>query len=398
PPIVLTFAASAPTGGAASAPTTAASAPPAGRAETAAEAGSAAAGTIGTAVSTTDPRLPPAIATVLAAAGASGATAETRARFTATGPASRAAATTTSTAATAPTTSTAAAVTATGDSVVADPASAGVTTVSGETVVPGQDGAAIPSSDPARSAAAPSQAATATSAATTRAAPVATDGPGDPDASAGDEAVAVRDRTAKASAPAIESAERSDAADTTASAAEPPAPPMVADGGRDRPLAMAPVADAGRGEASSEADRAVSLPHFAEAVAERSRSGHSRFDIRLSPAELGGVDVRIEVRSSGEVRAHLVVERTETLDLMLRDQRQLERSLTDAGLDVSSSGLQFSLKEQASGWGDQGRRAYEELADRGAVASAPTDEESATAAIAAFAQRPARAGGIDLRV
>jgi flagellar hook-length control protein FliK len=134
----------------------------------------------------------------------------------------------------------------------------------------------------------------------------------------------------------------------------------------------------------------------AQTIATRAHTGHSRFDIRLDPAELGSVDVRVEVRSNGEVRAHLVVERTETLDLMLRDQKNLERSLADAGLDVGSSGLQFSLKEQTTGQGGQGWRTYDEAATRPDPAA--DAEADAAAQSAALAYRPARSGGVDLRV
>lgn len=140
---------------------------------------------------------------------------------------------------------------------------------------------------------------------------------------------------------------------------------------------------------------AVPLAAVAEHVAARAASGTSRFTVKLDPAELGSIDVRVEVRASGEVRAHLVVERADTLDMMLRDQKNLERSLGAAGLDVSSSGLQFSLRDQnrRDGGGD----------DRAPTRSAESDEIdeiapriTQEAAIAAY--RPLRAGGLDLRI
>lgn len=151
-------------------------------------------------------------------------------------------------------------------------------------------------------------------------------------------------------------------------------------------------------EAASDPTRATTtLAQLPEAIAARSSAGHSRFDIRLSPAELGSVDVRVEVRASGEVRAHLVVERTETLDLMLRDQKHLERSLSDAGLDVGSSGLQFSLRQQPSGENGQGWRTYDDATVR-SERVADEEAETAVAPIAAAAYRSTRIGGVDLRV
>lgn len=151
-------------------------------------------------------------------------------------------------------------------------------------------------------------------------------------------------------------------------------------------------------EAASDPTRATTtLAQLPEAIAARSSAGHSRFDIRLSPAELGSVDVRVEVRASGEVRAHLVVERTETLDLMLRDQKHLERSLSDAGLDVGSSGLQFSLRQQPSGENGQGWRTYDDATVR-PERVADEEAEATVAPIAAAAYRSTRIGGVDLRV
>ena len=138
---------------------------------------------------------------------------------------------------------------------------------------------------------------------------------------------------------------------------------------------------------------AVTLSAVADTVASHVRAGTSHFAIKLDPAELGAIDVRVEVKSSGEVRAHLIVERSDTLDMMLRDQRSLERSLAQSGLDVGSSGLQFSLKDQGSG---NGSNARDDLPRR---VSAEAEEASpVTLDLAATAYRPRRVGGLDLRI
>ncbi len=87
-------------------------------------------------------------------------------------------------------------------------------------------------------------------------------------------------------------------------------------------------------------------PQIAIQIARHTAQGNSRFQIRLDPAELGGVDVELKITSDGIVKAHLTVERSETLDLFLRDQRSLERALDAAGLKVDGDALQFSLKDQ----------------------------------------------------
>ncbi|MBR0776609.1 flagellar hook-length control protein FliK [Bradyrhizobium diazoefficiens] len=79
-------------------------------------------------------------------------------------------------------------------------------------------------------------------------------------------------------------------------------------------------------------------------------AGKTRFDIRLDPAELGRIDVRINVDRNGQVTSHLTVEKPETLSMLRQDAPQLQRALDDAGLKTGSNGLSFSLRDQnASG-------------------------------------------------
>ncbi|WP_102866981.1 flagellar hook-length control protein FliK [Pseudovibrio exalbescens] len=95
--------------------------------------------------------------------------------------------------------------------------------------------------------------------------------------------------------------------------------------------------------------------HIAQTViptlVSQAQRGNQRFEIRMDPPELGKVDVSLEFSKDGKVRAHLTVDRPETLDLFMRDQRALVKALGDAGLQASDDGsLQFSLRgEQGSG-------------------------------------------------
>lgn len=90
----------------------------------------------------------------------------------------------------------------------------------------------------------------------------------------------------------------------------------------------------------------VPVSALAVHIAQQFKNGARRFNIRLDPPELGRIDVRLDVSRDGQVSTHLVVERSETLDLLQRDARQLERALQDAGLDTSKDDMKFSLKDQ----------------------------------------------------
>jgi hypothetical protein len=89
----------------------------------------------------------------------------------------------------------------------------------------------------------------------------------------------------------------------------------------------------------------INLPQVAFEIVRQVQQGVSKFQIRLDPPELGRVDVNLDMDKSGQVNAKLIVERSETLDLLQRDQRALERALAQAGLDTSKTNLEFSLKQ-----------------------------------------------------
>jgi len=92
----------------------------------------------------------------------------------------------------------------------------------------------------------------------------------------------------------------------------------------------------------------VPLSGLAVELAASVQSGKSRFEIRLDPAELGRIDVRMDVDAKGQVTSHLTVERPETLAMLQQDAPQLQRALQDAGLKTGDGGLQFSLRDQSS--------------------------------------------------
>ncbi|CAN5180180.1 hypothetical protein BH11PSE4_BH11PSE4_26580 [soil metagenome] len=92
----------------------------------------------------------------------------------------------------------------------------------------------------------------------------------------------------------------------------------------------------------------VPLNGLAMQIAVTAQAGNSRFEIRRDPAELGRIDVRMDVDRHGQVTSHLVVERPETLAMLRQDAPQLQRALEQAGLKTGDGGLQFSLRDQSS--------------------------------------------------
>lgn len=104
--------------------------------------------------------------------------------------------------------------------------------------------------------------------------------------------------------------------------------------------------------------RQINIPQIAFEIVRQVEAGASRFHIRLDPPELGRVEVKLDVDASGNVNARMTVERAETLDLMQRDQRALEKALAQAGLDSNKTNLEFSLRQNPfarDGQGGDGR-------------------------------------------
>ena len=118
-------------------------------------------------------------------------------------------------------------------------------------------------------------------------------------------------------------------------------------------------------------------------IARAAQDGVNQIQIRLNPAELGRVDVRMDVGHDGRVIAVVTADRQETLDLLQRDQRSLERALQDAGLQTGSGGLSFSLRHDGA---DARQTATQ--ADNAAEAETDAAGDTADNAGPASASRP----------
>jgi chemotaxis protein MotD len=133
-------------------------------------------------------------------------------------------------------------------------------------------------------------------------------------------------------------------------------------------------------------------------IASHSSGGESRFSIRLDPAELGKIEVNLNVDAHGHAQAELSADKPQTLELLQKDASALERALKDAGLNLSG-GLAFSLKDEgrSQAWRDsQGGRGR-------SLQIAAADAASANATLSARAALAAQAYGLptshlDIRV
>jgi hypothetical protein len=107
----------------------------------------------------------------------------------------------------------------------------------------------------------------------------------------------------------------------------------------------APQGDAGAAP-SPAAQVAPALLSLAQAP-----SGGSRLTLRLDPAELGHVQIRIDRAQDAPARVEITAERPETLALLQRDQPQLQRALDQAGVPADGRSLTFHVANQQTGGG-----------------------------------------------
>ena len=144
--------------------------------------------------------------------------------------------------------------------------------------------------------------------------------------------------------------------------------------------------------------QATQVPNTAIAlqIAKHVAKGVSTFEIRLDPPEMGRIDIKLELAQDGRVTAHLAIEKSDTLDLMQRDSKALEQALRDAGLDVDSDTLNFSLQS-----GNDGSSADLDQSANGTQAETePEDAQQANivTALAARQLEAAARGGIDVSI
>jgi flagellar hook-length control protein FliK len=113
--------------------------------------------------------------------------------------------------------------------------------------------------------------------------------------------------------------------------------------------ARAQASDAGRTQSVSpqlQSAPAATVQVYTKFV-ERFDGRAQRFEVRLDPAELGRVDIRIEIGADKKVHAVLAAHDSAALSDLMRGQRSLERALNDAGIDLAEGGLRFELSDNS---------------------------------------------------
>jgi len=199
--------------------------------------------------------------------------------------------------------------------------------------------------------------------------------------------------------------------EAAASAAPPPAGPAAAlpppGSGAPQGLHAAEAASQAASQAAGTVAAApppatppIPLGAVPMTIGLRSLSGMNRFAIRLDPVELGRIDVSLDLdKEGGKARAHLVVDRPETLALLQRDASALQQALAQAGFDVGAEaggGIDLSLRSETGS--QQGNRDGES-ASRGRSDTGPGGRDDIAAPLDRLPLRHLRAvSGLDIRI
>jgi flagellar hook-length control protein FliK len=164
---------------------------------------------------------------------------------------------------------------------------------------------------------------------------------------------------------------------------------------QQQPSSLAPVASTANLTATAATGGAVPVSGLAVEIATSVQGGKTNFQVRLDPADLGRIDVRINVDSNGQVTSHLTVEKPETLSMLQQDAPRLQQALNDAGLKTGNGGLQFSLRDQSSS-GQQNGQQQSGNSQRLIV----SDDTTTPAAVAgqSYGRMFGANGGVDIRV
>jgi hypothetical protein len=128
------------------------------------------------------------------------------------------------------------------------------------------------------------------------------------------------------------------------------------------------------------------------------KDGADTVKIQLRPLDLGKIEVKLEV-IDGRVSATVTADKPETLALLQKDSKGLEKALEDAGLKPEANSTSFNLRggenQQAADRGNTNQRSGK---GRGRGQGIGPETVGATAAQAAQSNRPGLRSGVDISV
>ncbi|AGH49108.1 flagellar hook-length control protein FliK, putative [Sphingomonas sp. MM-1] len=123
-------------------------------------------------------------------------------------------------------------------------------------------------------------------------------------------------------------------------------------------------------------------------------AGRSEVLIRLDPAEMGRIDVRLSFERDGSLRAVMAADSPMALDMLRRESSDLSRALADAGVRADAQSFRFDSRggDAGTAW-QRGQQAFDGREAQGgpALGSGPTDDQPAYRSLRASGRVDVRA-------
>lgn len=127
-------------------------------------------------------------------------------------------------------------------------------------------------------------------------------------------------------------------------------------------------------------------------IARRVASGGDELVVRLSPQDLGRIEVRMSFDEGGSLRAVMTAESPAALDMLRREAGDLGRALADAGVRADTQSLKFGTRD-----GESGSSSWQRQQQDGGRRDGERHPDQHAADIDEAPYRPLRAAGqIDL--
>lgn len=141
------------------------------------------------------------------------------------------------------------------------------------------------------------------------------------------------------------------------------------------------------------AQQPTPVQQVSSALANAVAKGQDSISIQLTPDEMGKIDITLDF-SGDKVSATIVADKPETLDMLQKDSRTLERMLSDAGLQTDQQSLNFSLR----GGNGNAQAGRDDRAGRSRAQLLAIDDGADAAPALPQARARTTVGGIDISV
>lgn len=119
-------------------------------------------------------------------------------------------------------------------------------------------------------------------------------------------------------------------------------------GKTSNPYGFASQLSASRAQNSSIAGLPTAVEQALLFINKNAKNGNDQMTLQLHPADLGTISVKLAFAGDGSVSGSVTASNADTLAMLQKDSRSLERALQEAGLRADPGSLQFNLGGQST--------------------------------------------------